>query len=211
MFRTFVVLVLLSAASAHARGGTVTGKVTAQGPTRRLVVYIEKVAGAAKNEATTKVVNTQKDTAFVPDVMIVRTGTPVDFLNQDKIYHNVFSLTPGSEFDLGLYRGGTSKATTFETPGEVDVFCNIHPNMSAKVLVVQNEFYTAVKPDGSYKLEGVPAGKYTLVAWSPDHKVEKKPIHVSDGGKAAADFSLTRRARAKQHLNKNGEQYGRYK
>jgi plastocyanin len=200
---------LLSSTVALAAGGSVAGKVAREGDARQLVVYVEHVPGAEPKKG--KLVNTQKNSSFTPEVMVVRAGTTVDFLNEDKIYHNVFSLTPGNAFDLGLYRGGTSKATTLQEPGEVDVFCNIHPDMVAKVLVLQNDFHTEVKPDGTYDISGLPPGDYTVVAWSPDHKPEKKKVRVAEGGKASADFALKRRPASRQHLNKDGEQYGRYK
>lgn len=210
MLRNIITTVsLLLASTAMAKGGSVAGKVTADGGARELVVYVEKVPGAEKKQ--TKVVNTQRNSSFVPDVMVLRTGTQVDFRNDDKIYHNVFSLTPGSEFDLGLYRGGESKPAKFDEAGEVDVFCNIHPNMVAKVLVLQNDFFAKPAADGTYKITGIPPGKYTLVAWSPDHKPLKKQVQVTEGGSASVEFALKRRPSSKQHLNKNGENYGRYK
>ncbi len=152
MFRNFIIaLYVLFASTALAKGGTVAGKVTADDGARELVVYVEKVAGAQKKNG--KVVNVQRNSSFVPDLMVLRAGTKVDFRNDDKIYHNVFSLTPGSEFDLGLYRGGESKPTNFDEPGEVDVFCNIHPNMVAKVLVLQNDFFANPSSDGTYKIQ----------------------------------------------------------
>ena len=119
-------------------------------------------------------------------------------------------MTPGNEFDLGLYRGGISKSVQMIEPGEVDVYCNIHPNMSAKILVLQNAYFARVTADGGYTLPGVPPGKYTLVAWSPRHEPVKKMVLVTASG-ARVDFSLTPRAATPNHLNKNGEQYGRYK
>jgi len=97
-----------------------------------------------------------------------------------------------------------------DQPGEVDVYCNIHPDMTARILVLQNSLYTAVNGDGSFRLADVPPGHYTLVAWSPAHTPERRTIDVKAGEVVRADFALKLRSESKAHLNKSGEQYGRY-
>ncbi|MFZ5470980.1 MAG: hypothetical protein ACOZIN_16250 [Myxococcota bacterium] len=206
-------LLTLGVASARAEeGGTVKGKVSGADGASTVVVYVEKVANSTPKSSERKPPEmTQRNSAFVPSVVVVRAGESVAFPNEDKIYHNVFSLTPGNDFDLGLYRSGVSKTVQFKEPGEVDVFCNIHPDMVAKVLVLQNDYYAEVKKDGSYEIRGLPPGKHVVVAWTPEHKPERKEIAVQAGKSASADFGLSRREQSKGHLNKNGEQYGRYK
>lgn len=194
-----------------ALAGVVRGKVSARGPApSQLIVFVEKApAGTAKAQT---VKNSQRNLKFSPAVMVIRKGEKIEFKNEDKVYHNVFSLTPGNEFDLGLYRGGDARSQTFDGVGEVDVFCNIHPDMVAKVLVLQNELHASAGKDGSYTLAGVPSGTFTVVAWSPEHKPQKKQVTVGeDGAPVTLDFELAPRAASKPHLNKNDEQYGRYK
>ena len=88
---------------------------------------------------------------------MVQRGTSIAFPNKDNIYHNVFSLSSGNSFDLGLYNsGGEAKTHTFTEPGSVDVYCNIHPQMAASVLVVPNRHFAKVKPDGTFEIAGVP-------------------------------------------------------
>lgn len=197
-------------AAAPAAAGVVTGKVTVEGAADGpIVVYIEETPDEAKAaKERPKVV--QKNTRFEPGVVIVVKGQKVDFPNEDLFYHNVFSVSPGNEFDLGLYRGGVSKSAKLKKPGEVDVYCNIHENMHAKILVLQNDHYVAASDDGSFKLEGVPPGKYTLVAWSKSHAPGKAEIEVKASGTTTQGFSLKAKPKSK-HLNKHGEQYGRYK
>lgn len=96
------------------------------------------------------------------------------------------------------------------SPGEVDVYCNIHPGMKAKILVLQNNVYVATKADGTFRLDNVPAGSHTLVIWSPTHAPQKKVIEVKAGADAKLDLTLVKRKDA-AHMNKNGEAYGRYK
>lgn len=186
----------------------ISGAIQVEGSSDEVVIYIERapIAATPKDRAEMS----QRNTTFVPGALVVSQGQVVDFPNQDKFYHNVFSLSPRNEFDLGLYRSGVSKSARMNEPGEVNVYCNIHPTMVAKILVVQNPYYTVASPDGRYRLERVPPGHYTLVAWSPAHIAEKRTIEVKAGGQLVVDFSLRPRPR-ESHLNKSGEQYGRYK
>lgn len=197
-------------AAEAAPSGSVSGSVSLEGGDKSMVVvHLEKVPGSAAPSPVKAAKITQRGTAFTPNAIVVTKGSRVDFPNEDKFYHNVFSVTEGNEFDLGMYRSGESKSAVLEESGEVSVYCNIHPGMEARVLVVDNDFYAEVK-DGAYSVDGVPPGSYTLVAWSPAHKAEKKKITIEAGKKARADFTL-KPDENKAHLNKHGEQYGRYK
>lgn len=191
-------------------GGKITGKVKgAKADT--LVVYVEKAPGAPVSPQADRPRMTQKNTQFQPGVLIVVQGQTIDFPNEDKFYHNVFSASEGNDFDLGLYRGGVSKAMQMKQAGEVDVYCNIHPDMAAKILVLQNPFYAQVGEDGSYTIDNVPPGSYTLVAWGAHHVGDKKKIEVKDGQATAADYTLKAKGDSGAHLNKDGQPYGRYK
>src|SRR5262245_11001767 len=158
MLRTLSLALLLipTLAAAADESGVVRGTVSAPGKVRALVVYIEKIAGKRPKAPGKKAVVTQRDARFDPDVLVVREGTAVDFPNEDKVFHNAFSLTPGNDFDLGLYRGGVTKQAVLGQAGEVDVFCNIHPDMAAKVLVLQNDLYVQLEASGAYRLTGIP-------------------------------------------------------
>jgi len=204
---------LIAAAPAWAApsNGTVAGSVKIEGaPVKNLVVYIERVAQPAGTVPPPATVE-QRNTQFAPGSLVVVAGQTVQFPNLDKFYHNVFSRSPGNEFDLGLYRAGASKSLHLDQPGEVEIYCNIHPDMAARILVLQNNLHTTVNGDGSYRLADVPPGQYTLVAWSPAHEPQKRAIDVKAGEAVRADFTLKLRAEPKSHLNKNGEQYGRYR
>jgi plastocyanin len=172
------------------------------------VVYLEKAEAAPPPATHLKI--EQRNTRFVPESVVAVVGQTIDFPNLDKFYHNVFSVTPGNEFDLGLYRSGVSKGAQLNQPGELTIYCNIHPEMVAQVLVLQNAHYAEVAADGSYTLADVPPGSYTLVAWSAKHEPQKQAIEVKAGATAKASFTMKLR-KAGSHLNKNGEQYGRYK
>ena len=211
--RWFMLAIAAAAAlPAAAAPGSISGKVTTAGGSGQLaVVYVEKGPEAAPRAAPVRKDLEQKDTEFQPRATWVRAGDTVQFTNLDNFYHNVFSPTPGNEFDLGLYRGGVAKSLELTRAGEIDVYCNIHPNMKAKLLVVPDDRSAQVAADGGYSLSGLPPGDYVIVAWSAVHEPVRREVRVRAGEAARADFSLKALGAAGPHLNKNGEQYGRYR
>lgn len=174
-----------------------------------VVVYLEGVAGAvptAKNA-----VIRQREKQFDPPLTIVVRGTTVDFPNEDKIFHNVFSVSRPARFDLGLYKRGTMKSVEMKRTGTVDVYCNIHPDMVAKVKVLDNGFYTITDKTGAFSLEGVPAGEYPIVAWLPTGDEAKGTVTVKAGAAAEIKLAVTEVAKKATHTRKDGTPYGRYK
>ena len=103
----------------------------------------------------------QKGKMFTPHILPVRSGTTVDFPNSDPIFHNAFSSYSGQIFDIGLYPPGTSRAFRFTRPGVVRVFCNIHPAMSAIILVVNTPYFVTTAKNGSFEMD-VPQGEYEI-------------------------------------------------
>ncbi len=107
----------------------------------------------------------QINKAFKPWLLSVTVGTTVDFPNNDPLLHNVFSYSKTKKFDLGRYRQGKYKSVTFDRTGLVKVFCEIHKNMRAYILVLDSPYHAVTNEHGSYRLENVPAGEYTLRVW----------------------------------------------
>jgi plastocyanin len=143
-------------------------------------------------------------------VAVVQTGTNLMFPNMDAVYHNVFSNSPRNSFDLGTYQAGDkARSVTVTGPGVVDIFCNIHQKMSAKVLVVPSVLFAKVRPDGTFRIENVPPGVRRLVAWSPETKVESKRVAVN-GPTTEVSFTLAHED-ASAHANKFGQAYGSYR
>jgi plastocyanin len=123
----------------------------------------------------------QMHLAFHPRVLPVLTGTTVDFPNRDNLFHNVFSYSRAKEFDLGRYPMNDSRSVTFDEPGIVRVYCDIHSRMNATILVLPNPYFTVPSDDGNYTIRHVPAGKYTLVVWYGRDVVERRPVVLKDG------------------------------
>jgi plastocyanin len=166
-------------------------------------------AGRAPKRPGSAFTMTTRSKAFLPHVLAVPAGSTVSFPNEDPISHNLFSLTPGNTFDLGLYRKGPGKTHKFEAPGAVNVYCNVHPNMSAVVHVMTTPYYGFTDANGDYSFD-VPAGKYRLTAWNEQGGSTMSDIEVQADGKVAGATLLTidgRNARAAQHKNKFGQAY----
>ena len=126
----------------------------------------------------------------MPRVLAVTAGTEIDFPNSDSTFHNVFSLSQASTFDLGRYAPGRTGSVTFNRPGVVPIFCDIHSHMSAYVLVFSHPFFALTDDDGGYTIGGVPPGSYTLMVWSEVGAVPSRTIVVSDGATTTEDFEV---------------------
>jgi plastocyanin len=158
---------------------------------RRSVVYLDTAPrGAFELREGARAVMDQRDETFVPHVLAVAAGTVVDFTNNDRTYHNVFSFTKGNRFDLGRYGRGQSKSVRFDRPGIVRVFCDIHSHMTAFILVFGHRFFAVTDAEGRYQIDGVPPGTYTLVAWNDGQVRESRPVTVPEGAGVEADFVL---------------------
>jgi plastocyanin len=158
---------------------------------RRSVVYLETAPRAAfEDRGDARVVMDQRNETFVPGVLAVVAGTSVEFPNSDNTYHNVFSLSRAKSFDLGRYPRGRSKVVRFDRPGVVRVFCEIHSHMNASILVFAHRFFAVTADDGSYRLDQVPPGTYTLVAWHEAAPSQSRQVVVPDrGGEVEVDFT----------------------
>jgi plastocyanin len=161
---------------------------------RRSVVYLETAPRAAFDPGERRRARMdQRNERFVPHVLAVTAGTYVDFPNDDKTYHNVFSLSKTKEFNLGRYAAGHSESVLFDQPGIVRVFCEIHSHMSAFILVFAHRYFAVTGDDGRYRIDGVPAGSYTLVVWNETLRGEppRRTITLGEsGGEIDADFAI---------------------
>jgi plastocyanin len=152
--------------------GGVSGVVltgTARAGTRpelNAVVWLE-MPNAARSTPAPHTVLLQRSLKFAPHVLAVRVGTIVDFPNEDRVFHNVFSFRDGKRFDLGLYPVGTLKSVSFSEAGVSRLFCNIHPHMAGYVVAVDTPYFSAVDAKGRFALPAVPPGTYTYHAWRP--------------------------------------------
>jgi plastocyanin len=183
----FILLWLVNVASAGDIVGTV--RIAGAKDASNVVVYIDKIAGKTFTPPAKHPIMDQSNMTFVPHVLPVLIGTTVDFPNSDVVRHNVFSPTKMKRFNLGTYPAGVTKTVTFDKPGKVVLLCNVHPEMSAYILVVETPYFAVTGKDGKYKLENVPPGKYRLVTWHEKLNPKAQDIEVRDGN-VVVDFEL---------------------
>lgn len=200
-----VALLVLLSFSSSLEAASITGRVRSNGRTS-VVVYAEPLNARQVQPGRFKVA--QKNKSFSPRVLAVPVGSTVSFPNEDLIFHNVFSLSRPNPFDLGLYRDGESKDRTFTAPAVYRVFCNIHPQMSATILVVPTPYITEVDNTGSYRFD-LPAGRYRITAWG-ERSNQPSTVEVTVGTDAqnVSDLSLDEPQTADAtHKNKFGQDY----
>ncbi|HYL34914.1 MAG TPA: methylamine utilization protein [Bryobacteraceae bacterium] len=128
-----------------------------------VVVWLEPLSGKPLSAVKLRHAEMlQKDKTFSPHVLAITVGTTVDFPNDDPIFHNAFSNYDGQIFDIGLYPPGTSRSILFRREGLVRVFCNIHPAMSAVIVVLKSPYFSISSKSGALEIQEVPLGSYRL-------------------------------------------------
>jgi len=192
--KVIAILAVIVALSLAASAGSISGKVS--GVSGESVVYVDTIAGKTFPAPTEHLVIDQKGLLFQPHINIVLVGTTVDFLNSDKVAHNVFwpSLMQGSKKlpgkNLGTWPTGEKRPYKFDQPGVAALLCNVHPEMAGYVVVVPTPYYAKTDKSGDYKIENVPDGQYNVVAWHEGAKNSTKAVAVS--GDTKTDLSVSK-------------------
>ena len=132
----------------------------------------------------------QRDLTFVPGLLPIRTGTRVEFPNEDSTYHNVFSFSPTKRFDLGRYRADETPPPSqlFDRPGLVTLRCDIHKHMRAAILVLDTPHFVVTDADGNFQLPALPPGRYTLKAWLDSRTTLSRPVEIPPGQTLRVEF-----------------------
>jgi plastocyanin len=212
---------------AFAQGPAVKAQVIIESPKRgshgfpqdvNAVIWLTPVKGLVRplpraQDSVSRPQLVQKNKQFVPHVIAVEVGSVVDFPNHDPFFHNVFSLFNGKRFDLGLYEAGSTRSVHFDRAGICYIFCNIHPQMSAIVVVVDTPYFAVSNRKGDVVIPDVPAGQYKLNLWeehcSPENlKEASSEVTI---GTDATSLETIRLELSKElvmaHPNKYGRKY----
>jgi plastocyanin len=170
----------------------------------RVVIYLEGAIPTGQNPSAPATREIQQlDRRFAPDLVVVSVGSTVSFPNMDPIFHNIYSLSKPKSFDLGSYDKGETRKVTFPKPGIVEVYCHLHPNMAATVVVTPNRWYARPDRNGQYRIPDVPPGHYTVVAWHRSAGFFRKTVVIEDGHDVAADFFIPLEIEPKQQAEKD--------
>jgi plastocyanin len=220
-FRTFALaLALVAAATAATVSGRVELVSSHDSNVRKhiddsgVVVWLEPPAGApVVPAAAVRAQMVQKSKTFTPHVLAIAVGTVVDFPNFDPIFHNAFSNYNGQIFDIGLYPPGTTRSLAFHREGVVRVFCNIHPTMSAVIVVLKSPYFTTSAKNGGFAIDHVPAGTYRLHVFC-ERATEQtlaaltRTVEVSDGPLDPLNLQISETGYLEvPHKNKFGKDY----
>jgi len=208
-----LVLSLLIANIAHA--GDITGKVTVlerKGKKNlksfeNAVVYLEGIETPAPQEPA--LMDQQKKT-FVPRLLPVVKGQEVQFLNSDKVRHNIFSPDGEESFDLGRFPKGETASVTLVELGPHKVYCDIHQKMVADVFVLPNQYFSVTDKEGQFVIKDVPDGEYTIKVWHILNGADEKTIRVSNAP-LEVDFTITSKKMFRNLLDHKRKRGGSYK
>jgi plastocyanin len=216
---------LMFSSVAFAQTGSITGRVVIQGADGTPVadqsdsiVFIDKVEGKTFTPPTAHAEMASDKMFFVPRVLPILAGTKVDFPNYDTVFHNAFSRSLPAQFDTGHYKYDEVGYTVqMDKLGVVKVLCDIHPKMIGDILVLQNPYFAVTDKAGTFKLDKLPAGKHTVVAWQKYGPPFKKDVEIGTTGNQILNIelkealSLVETTRNKKFLRKDGRVFkGKY-
>jgi plastocyanin len=134
-------------------------------PNENIVVILTADRLKTPDPPEIPVVLDQRNLRFLPHVLPILRGTTVAFPNSDPIRHNVFSASEAQMFNLGTYSSGITRAVTFGKPGVVELLCNVHPEMSAYILVLETPYFKSTDGRGFFQFDEIDPGNYTLSFW----------------------------------------------
>jgi len=215
-----VTLCCCVAASLLAQEINVTGRVVLEGaanisPANSTVVWLVPLGtglNGAQGVSPMHAVLQQKNKTFEPHLLVVTKGSTVDFPNRDPWFHNVFSLFNGKRFDLGLYEAGSTRTVHFDREGISYIFCNIHPEMSAVVVVLSSQYFAIPDKQGEFSILSVPAGRYTLHVWNENAlpatlQAQSRAVDISAASHAVGSTHVQVTTASSSHKNKYGQDY----
>lgn len=206
--RWIVMLLFLSWPFSQALAGTISGKVKVKGlrSAANILVYLNKAPKPELDISKAKFSMDQQNLTFIPHVLPIPVGATVQFPNNDKVDHNVFSLSRTKKFNLGSYKPGQSQNVVFDKPGIVELRCDVHAEMLAYIMVMKNPYFAVTDAQGhftipdaryleSHGISGIadlPAGDYAIKNRHEKLKTGKQTVTVPAKGTVQVELELTR-------------------
>jgi plastocyanin len=194
MYRALIATFALTAALFAGEPGTQTLSGHVAAGKGNSVVYVNAIPGKSFPAPAKHLVMDQKGLMFQPHILVVLAGSTVDFLNSDKVQHNIFwpaiNGNKKMSHNMGTWPTGEIRSFKYDQPGVVPLLCNVHPEMSGYIIVSPTPYFAETDASGDYKIENLPPGQYTVTAWHEGMKVQSKPVTVS--GNATLDFALSK-------------------
>jgi plastocyanin len=184
------IALLITALAGTASAGTLEGKVSSGNS----VVYVDAIPGKTFPAPSKSVTVSQRGLAYVPHIVVIQEGTTVDFQNDDSVQHNVFWPSVGGNkkdgHNMGTWPKGDKRSFKFDHAGVVPLLCNVHSEMSGFIIVSPTPYFAQTDSAGNFKIDDIPDGKYTVVAWHEGSKPQSKSVDVAGTGKA--DFTVAK-------------------
>jgi len=171
--------------------------VNPNGTLKNVFVYVKTgLEGKTYEPPKTPVELDQTGCHYVPHVFGMMAKQPLKIVNMDDTLHNIHAMpTKSREFNVGQPNQGMETLRTFAEPEiMVHLKCDVHPWMSAYVGVMSNPFYSVTGDDGTYSLNGLPAGTYEIVAWQEKYGEQTQQVKVGDGEAKTVDFKFSSKA-----------------
>lgn len=191
-----------------AMAGKITGTVKVNGLRSPvdILVYLVKAPPVQEDLSKTKFIMDQQNLTFNPHILPIPVGASVDFPNNDKVDHNIFSLSRTKKFNLGSYKPGDSKAVLFDKPGIVELRCDVHAEMAAYIMVLKNPYFAVTDDQGRFEIpdskhleqngikgiKDLPAGNYVLKIWHEKLKTQKQTVTIPENGDVSVEITATR-------------------
>jgi len=192
----------------QAMAGKINGTVNVKGlrSPADILVYLVKAPPVQADLSKTKFIMDQRDLTFNPHILPIPVGASVHFPNNDKVDHNIFSLSQTKKFNLGSYKSGESKTVLFDKPGIVELRCDVHAEMAAYIMVLKNPYFAVTDDQGRFEIpdskqleqngikgiKDLPAGNYVLKIWHEKLKTEKKMVTIPENGDVSVEITTTR-------------------
>lgn len=159
-------------------------------PERNVIISLHPLSFKPELVLTQDAYITQNEQTFIPNVLPIVVGSKIHFLNEDEFFHNVQSYTPKSRFSIGRRAPGISYSINIKKAGVIDLTCDIHTHMSARILSFETPYFSRINADGTYEIKELPDGKYRLEIYHPNCEGKVDEVELVGGKVFEFDYEM---------------------